>query len=121
DRPGLRIRIDRCAPRLPPPPPVVVVATPPGPRVARRVAILSFLVNADPGLVPVGFGDWAAAQIASYFTPQYEVVDRGEVCWYMGRLGLTMRDVLADEGARRWLGRALNVRFFVFGTVQQTH
>src|SRR4029077_4706333 len=49
-----------------------------------------------------------------------EVVDRGELFWYMGRLGMTVRDVLTDASARRWLGRALHVRFFVFGVIQQT-
>src|SRR5947209_13407220 len=38
----------------------------------------------------------------------------------MGRLGLTVRDVATDPAARRWLGRAMNVRFFAFGIVQQT-
>ena len=112
----ISIRIDRCRPRLPPPPPVVVVVPPP-----PRVAVMNFVVNADPGLVPVGFSDWAADQMASYFVGPYQVVDRGEVCWYMGRLGITMRDVLTNASARLWLGRALNVRFFVFGIVEQTH
>ncbi|HEV3263519.1 MAG TPA: hypothetical protein VG013_42175 [Gemmataceae bacterium] len=142
-RGDIRIRIDRCRPRMPPPPPpppppiviappptvivvgspppVVVFAPPPPPPVCPRIAVMNFVVNADPGLVPVGFGDWAADQMASYFAGPYQVVDRGEVCWYMGRLGITMRDVLSDASARLWLGRALNLRFFVFGVVQQTH
>jgi hypothetical protein len=123
DRAEVRLRIDSCKPRLPPPPPppVVVVNVPPPVVVApSRIAVLNFVVNADPSLVPPAFGDWAAEQMASYFTPSYHVVDRGEVCWYMGRLGLTYRDVLVDASARRWLGRALNVRFFVFGAIQQT-
>jgi hypothetical protein len=125
----VRLRIENCRPHLPPPPPPppVVVGIAPAPPpvvivpVARpRIAVLNFVVNAPPGLVPPAFGDWAADQVASYFTPSYDVVERGEVCWYMGRLGLTMRDVLVDASARLWLGRALNVRFFVFGAVQHT-
>jgi hypothetical protein len=144
----IRLRIDRCRPLLPPAPPPVVVAAPPpvvvaapsppaviaapalgvGPALGAgfltpppsRVAVLSFVVNADPGLAPPAFGDWAAEQVASCYAPTYQVVDRGEVSWYMGRLGLTMRDVLVDVSARRWLGRALNVRFFVFGAIEQT-
>lgn len=127
----LSLRIERCRPHLPPPPPpppppAVVVVTPAPPPVvivpvARpRIAVMNFVVNAAPGLVPPAFGDWATEQIASYFNPMYEIVDRGEVCWYMGRLGITMRDVLANPSARVCLGRALNVRFFVFGAIQQT-
>jgi tetratricopeptide (TPR) repeat protein len=117
----LRVRLERCQPHLPPPPPVVVVAPAPVIVVARpRIAVLNFVVNADPGRAPPGFGDWAADQLASYFVPAYEVVDRGELFWYMGRLGLTVRDVATDAAARRWLGRAMNVRFFAFGIVQQT-
>jgi tetratricopeptide (TPR) repeat protein len=104
------------------PAPVVVVAPPPVvvPIARPRIAVLNFVVDAAPGLVPPAFGDWAAEQIASYFAPSYEVIERGEVCWYMGRLGVTMRDVLMNPSARICLGRALNVRFFVFGAIQQT-
>src|SRR5262249_12818412 len=120
-----------CRPKLTPAPPAVVVAPPPvvvlepppvvmAPAARSRIAILSFVVNAPVGLVPASFGDWAAEQITTYYGPVYEVVGRGEVCWYMGRLGLTMRDVLVDASARRWLARALNVRFFVFGSIQHT-
>ena len=132
NRRELSLRVDNCRPHLPPPPPVVVdpppvvvVAPTPPPVIVvapprPRIAVLNFMVNAQPGLVPPAFGDWAAEQVASYFTPAYEVVERGEVCWYMGRLGVTMRDVLLNPAARVCLGRALNVRFFVFGAVQQT-
>ena len=125
----LSLRIERCRPHLPPPPPpppppAVVVVTPAPvvivPVARPRIAVMNFVVNADPGRVPAAFGDWASEQIASYFNPMYEIVDRGEVCWYMGRLGITMRDVLANPSARVCLGRALNVRFFVFGAIQQT-
>jgi colicin import membrane protein len=135
ERQDLRVRIDRCQPHLPPPvvvappPPPVVVVTPTSPPpvvvvappVARpRIAVFNFVVNANPTLAPPGLGDWAAEHLASYYSPTYEVVDRGEVFWYMGRLGMTVRDVATDDSARRWLGRALNVRYFVFGVVQQT-
>jgi tetratricopeptide (TPR) repeat protein len=118
----LRVRLDRCKALLPPPPPpAVVVVTPPVVVAPRpRIAGLNFVVNAQPGVVPVGLGDWAADQMASYFAPTYEVVDRGQLFWYMGRLGLTVRDVAVDASARLWLGRAMNVRYFAFGVVQQT-
>jgi tetratricopeptide (TPR) repeat protein len=130
----LSARIDRCQPYLPPPPPpppppvavvvqdplapppVIVVAPPPRP----RLVVFNFLVNADPGLVPPAFGDVASDHFASCFGTTYEIVDRGEVCWYMGRLGITMRDVLTNPGARVALAQALNVRFFAFGIIQQT-
>ncbi|HEV3448500.1 MAG TPA: tetratricopeptide repeat protein, partial [Gemmataceae bacterium] len=116
----LRVRLERCQPHLSPPPPVVVAPSPVIVVARPRIAVLNFVVNADPGRAPPGFGDWAADQLASYFVPAYEVVDRGELFWYMGRLGLTVRDVATDAAARRWLGRAMNVRFFAFGIVQQT-
>src|SRR5262249_35446377 len=79
-----------------------------------------FVVNCQPGLVPPAYGDWACDHFASCFGGSHEVVERGEVCWYMGRLGITMRDVLTNPCARRGLAQALNVRFFAFGTIQQT-
>jgi tetratricopeptide (TPR) repeat protein len=82
--------------------------------------VFNFLVNSEPGLVPPAVGDWAADQFAASFGGRYELVERGEVCWYMGRLGVTMKDVLGDAAARRCLAQALNVRFFVFGSIQQT-
>ena len=112
----LSLRLERCKRCLPPAPPVVVVAVPPPP----RIAVLNFAVNADPSLAPAGFGDWTAQYVACQYSPTYEVVDRGEVFWYMNKLGMSVRDVLTDPSARRWLGRALNVRFFVFGVIQQT-
>jgi tetratricopeptide (TPR) repeat protein len=119
----LSLRLDRCrqlAPPLPPPP-VVVVAPPPVVVVARpRVAVFNFLVDSPPGLVPVGCDNWAADQLAGCFAVQYEVIDRGEVCWWMGRLGLTMRDVLNDPSARVALAQAVNARFFIFGGMKYT-
>jgi tetratricopeptide (TPR) repeat protein len=102
----------------PPPPPLVVVA--PAPVLRPRVLVFNFLVNARPGLVPPFLGDWAADSFAGYFGPRYEVVDRGELRWYMARLGITLRDVLNDPGARWGLCQALNARYLVFGTIQET-
>jgi tetratricopeptide (TPR) repeat protein len=106
---------------VPPPlvvtPPRVVVVTPP---IRPRIAIFNFLVNCRPGLVPVGIDNWAADNLASYFAPTHVVIDRGEVCWWMGRLGITMRDVLNNPSARHGLAQALNARFFIFGAIQQT-
>jgi tetratricopeptide (TPR) repeat protein len=99
------------------PQPVVVVVPPP---VRPRLAVFGFIVGAEPGLVPPAVGDWAADTFASYFGGTYELIDRGEVSWHMGRLGITMKDVFADPIARRCLAQSLNARFFVFGAIQQT-
>jgi tetratricopeptide (TPR) repeat protein len=114
------LRLERCRPHLPPPPPpaVVVVAPPP---VRPRLVVFSFLVNSDPGLVPPAIGDWATDQMAGYFGPSYDIIERGEVCWYMGRLGITYRDVVCDPAARVCLAQALNARYFVYGSIVQTH
>jgi len=119
DRQEVRLRADRCAANVPPPAGALPLspASPPRP----RLAILNFAVNADASVVPAGFGDWAADQLAAYFAPSYEVVDRSQVCWYMARMGVSMPDLLVDATARFWLGRAIGVRFFVFGCAQQTH
>jgi tetratricopeptide (TPR) repeat protein len=130
----LQLRIDRCRPLLPPAPPVVVappttIVVPPQPLLPTvvmvaphrpRVAVLSFVVNAGPSIAPPGLGDWAADQMGSYYAPTYDVVDRGQVFWYMGRLGLTMRDLTINASARVCLARALDVRFFSFGMVRET-
>jgi tetratricopeptide (TPR) repeat protein len=129
----VQLRIGRCKPLLPPvpraeitpattivaaaqPSPPVVMIVPPRP----RVAVLNFVVNASPSVAPPGLGDWAADQMSAYYAPTYDVVDRGQVFWYMGRLGLTTRDLTINASARVCLARALNVRFFAFGIVQQT-
>lgn len=112
----IRIRLERCRSLLPPP--VVVVFPPPPPR--PRIAIIDFVVSGDPRLVPPGLSSWTPQHLAPYLYPHYEVVDRGEVYWYMGRMGMTVRDLMVDPHARRWLGRALNVRYFVLGTIHET-
>jgi tetratricopeptide (TPR) repeat protein len=111
----LLIRIDRCRPFLPP---VVIVDAFPPPR--PRIAVLPFVeIHRLPTTMPFGVGSWTAANLAPYFGSTYEIVDQGEVYWYMGRLGLSLRDVLYDPWARRWLGRALNVRYFVLGRIEE--
>ena len=47
------------------------------------------------------------------------MVDQGEVYWWMGRLGLTMRDVLTNPSARLCLGRALGARYFLMGSLRE--
>src|SRR5262249_52404664 len=125
DRREVEARIERCRPYLPPPPSVVVVPEPvvvvPPPPVRPRLAVFNFYVNAAPGLVPPAADSWAADCFASYCGRRFEIIDRGEVCWYMGRLGITMKDVLGDPGARVALSQALNARYFVFGAMVQTH
>ncbi len=134
DHAAIQLRLDRCRPYLPPPPPppppplppvTVVVAPPPvvvvPPPVRPRLVVFNFLVNCQPGLVPPACGDWAADNFAACFGRNYEVIERGEVCWYMGRLGLTLRDVLNDPSSRVCLAQALNARFLAFGAIEQTN
>ena len=110
DQAGIQVRLDRCRPFLPPPEPIA----------RPRLIVFNFLLNTQPGLVPAAMGDWAADQLGSYFCQTHEIIDRGEVCWYMGRLGITMRDVLTDPVARVCLAQALNVRYFVYSAIVQT-
>jgi tetratricopeptide (TPR) repeat protein len=88
--------------------------------VRPRVAVFGWVCSCRPGLVPPAASEVLADQFASYCRGSYEVIDRGEVCWYMGRLGLTMREVLNDPASRRCLAQALNARYFVFGSLRET-
>lgn len=114
----VRLRLDRCRPLLPPP--VVIVQPVPVIVVRPRVAILPFTVRGNPFVVPPSLSTWTPHHLASYFRPAYEVVDPLELYWYMGSLNLTVGDLLHDPWARRWLGRVLNVRYFVFGDIRET-
>jgi hypothetical protein len=117
----ISVRLERCRQLAPPPPPPpVIVVTPPVVVVRPRIAVFNFVVDSPPGLVPSGCDNWAADQLAASFVPAYEVIDRGEVCWWMGRLGITMREVLFDPTARAALAQSLGARFFVFGSMRYT-
>jgi tetratricopeptide (TPR) repeat protein len=111
----ISLRLNACNDALPPAASVPGLPIPPRP----RLAVFGFYLGAPVGLVPANVGDLAADQFASY-CGGYQVIDRGEVCWYMGRLGITLRDLMRDPVAQRCLAQALNARFFVFGSIQQT-
>lgn len=119
----IQARIDACRPHLPPPPVVVVQPSPPViPGWHRdRIAIMNFLVLGDIRVVPAGLSGWTPEHLAPYFSPPFDVVDQGQLYWYMNRLGLNVFDVMNNPAARRWLAKALRVRYFVFGVVQQTN
>ncbi len=123
DRAAIEVRLDRCRKAAPPPPQILVAPSPVVvvPPARPRLVVFNFFVQCQPGLVPPAVGDWAADNFAACFGNTYEVVDRGEVCWYMGRLGFTMRDVLADASCRIALAQAMDVRFFAFGAIEETH
>lgn len=105
------VRLNNCQPHLPPPPVVVIPAAP-------RAAIVNFQVGGDPRVLPPPLSGWLAEQIAPYFSPPLEVIDRGQLYWYMGRLGLTVQDLVFNLEARLWLGRALGLRYLILGAVQ---
>lgn len=118
----LRLRLERVQPLLPPPPRVVVVQPVAAPVVIARprIAVLDFATFGDPRVVSPGLGPWTAVQLAPYFRARYDVADPAEVYWHMGRIGMTMRDLLEDPNARRWLARAAGVRYFVVGALVET-
>ncbi|MFL5244949.1 MAG: hypothetical protein ACJ8FY_22840 [Gemmataceae bacterium] len=118
NRPEVLVRLDNLQPLLPPAglvDPLQPVILP----VRNQLAVFNFAAIGDPLFERSGFGSWTADNLAPYFLPSFGVVDRGTVNFYMSRLGLTMRDVLRDPYTRLWLGRAMNVRYFLFGTVRQ--
>ncbi|MCI0683416.1 MAG: hypothetical protein L0Y71_15030 [Gemmataceae bacterium] len=119
----LRLRLERTRPHLPPPVVVarpVVIVQPPPIIVRHRIAVLDFATFGDPRVVPPGLGPWTAHHLAPYFRSRYDVIDPSEVYWWMGRMGMSMRDLLVDAGARRWLARAVGVRYFVVGALVET-
>ncbi len=131
----LSLRLDACRGFVPPPPPPPVVVAPPpvtvltppavvvAPQpvvvVRPRVAVFGF-VPSRPTLVPPAETELLAEQFASYCRGSHEVIDRGEVCWYMGRLNLTLADVLRDPVSRRCLAQALHASYFVYGSIVET-
>jgi tetratricopeptide (TPR) repeat protein len=114
--PDIRLRVMQCRPLCPPP--VVVVVAP-----RSRLVVLPFAEFRDPynpvSSIPPFLGTWTADAIAPYFYGTYDVVDKGELFWWMGRLGLSMRDVMTNPYARLCLGRALGARYFLMGSLQE--
>lgn len=112
---GVRFRLDQCRPLCPQ---YVVV-----PVVRPRLVVLPFVEFRDPfaipSSIPPGLGVWTAEAMAPYFGGQFDIVTAGEVYWWMGRLGLTLRDVLTNPYARLTLGRAVGSRFFLMGTLRE--
>ncbi|QVL32444.1 hypothetical protein KIH39_00570 [Telmatocola sphagniphila] len=112
DMPDIRVRIDNCRPFLGFGNVVVVVNALP------RLAVLPFAEFGNPYVIPPGTGVWTADNLAYQFSGMYEIVDRGELFWWMGRLGLSVRDVMMNPSARLCLARAMNTRFFLMGSIQ---
>lgn len=105
-------RINQCLVYLPPVQPAVQLIR------RDRLALLNFFVSGDPRIASPELSTWTPESLAPYFAAGYDVIDRGEVYWMMSRLGLTLGDVVRDSGVRRWLGRALGVRYFIVGRIQ---
>lgn len=106
---NIQARIDQCRPHVPAPLPIPV---------RQRLVVLDFVTPRPSGSLPLGIGPWIADQLAPYYSPTYSVLDRGAMYWYMGRLGLSLRDVILDPMTRAYLGQALNTRYFIIGTVR---
>ena len=112
---AIRLRIAQCRPLCPAP---VFV-----PVIRPRLIALPFAEFRDPfaiqSSIPPGLGQWTAESMSPYLRNQYDVVNPGEVYWWMGRLGLSLRDVLTDPYSRLTLGRALGARFFLVGSLRE--
>jgi cytochrome c-type biogenesis protein CcmH/NrfG len=117
DNREIQLRVENVLPLAPP---IVVVVGQPVYYVKPRLAVLPFMTVGDAFVVPPALSYWTPANLAPYFSSRYEVVDPTEIYWYMGRMGMTMQDLMNDPNARRWLGRAVGVRYFVLGSCVQT-
>ena len=114
----IRLRLERVRAVLPLQPIVIVVQQPVLFR--PRIAVLPFVTVGNPFIVPPSLSGWTPNHLTPYFAQRYDVVDPAEVYWFMGRMGITMRDLMVDPAARRWLGRAIGVRYFVLGNHIET-
>lgn len=84
----------------------------------ERAAFLHFFVKGETPQFPAELATWAPENLSPYFATACKVVDLGEASWMMARLGLNVNDVLHDPSIRRWLGRALGVRFLIMGCIE---
>lgn len=107
----IQLRLERCRPLVAPLP---FVAPRP------RLAVMPFMTVGNPFVVPPSLSTWTPANLSPYFAWRFEIVDPNEIYWYMGRMGVTMNDLLVNPNARRWLGRAVGARFFLFGNHIET-
>jgi hypothetical protein len=106
----IQFRIDRCRPHLPSTPVIIV---------RERVAVLPFAeVNLAPPVGMSGLGIWVSEQLPMYLHARFDVIDHGELFWWMGRMNVRVADVLTDPTARALLARAMNVRYFALGTLE---
>jgi hypothetical protein len=111
----VRARLLQVAPLVPPIDPLAPVM------VSPRLVVLPFMTVGNPAVVPPSLSWWTPTNLGPYFAwGGYDVVDPSIMYWYMGRMGLTMNDIMVDPVARRWLARAVGVRYFVFGSCVQT-
>ena len=115
----IRMRLAQVLPLVPPPAPMLIVVQQPV-YVRPRIAVMPFMTVGDPFLMSPALSYWTPTNLAPYLSSRYEVVDPSVVYWYMARVGMSMNDLLVDPNARRWLGRATGVRYFVFGSHIQT-
>ncbi|MBI4863901.1 MAG: hypothetical protein HY815_27130, partial [Candidatus Riflebacteria bacterium] len=85
-----------------------------------RVAVLPFIVAVDRTRDPDRLSGWLPDRLVPHLRRHLDVVDRFETVWWLQRLGLTVDLVAREARARRWLARALDVRYLLFGAVRQT-
>lgn len=113
----VRARLLQVAPLVPPVDPLAPLLP-----VRPRLVVLPFMTVGDPALVSPSLSAWTPTNLAPYFTwGGYDVVDPSTLYWYMGRMGISMNDLVANPIARLWLARAVGVRYFVFGSCIQTN
>ncbi len=88
------------------------------PEANRRpgLAILDFRIVGQSKVAPTYLSWWIPANLAPYLTRDYREIDRAELLWWMGRLGVTPADLVRDHAARIYLARAVDARYFLFGS-----
>jgi tetratricopeptide (TPR) repeat protein len=116
DNIDIKVRIDRTVPYLQPPPVIVVLPPPPPP----RIAIVNFVVAGSPKKVPPWLAWWTPQNLMPYLATSYEIVPPGPTHWWMKKMGITTKQLMFDPYARMWLGRAMNVQYFLFGNIVET-
>jgi len=112
ERADVRRRVDQCRARVPP-----TANANPNADGRMRLAVFDFIAPENPKFVPMNLHAWLPESLAPYFAAEYRIADRAEVFWWMNRLGISIPEALNDFLARQYLSRALDVRFFLVGSV----
>ncbi|MCX7699581.1 MAG: hypothetical protein N2039_01755, partial [Gemmataceae bacterium] len=83
----------------------------------KRVILIPFATAANSRSEATPLGRWVADFFGCYLGPEWDIVHTEELSYWMGRLGLTISDLLTDSASRACLAQALQARYYLWGSV----